>query len=155
MVPWSATRALLAAAVLLIACRPSQSELSRPDLAGTWTAEFRLGSGSQAKSVRGTINLASTPLDQELCPGREADCASVVNGTHAVPFDSLLGRLLSSHVTAGVIQSGEIVFLFGECCDQGEISARGALEGTAVQGQWIETALGPAREGKFVITRLQ
>lgn len=133
------------------ACAPDAHGPGVSDLSGRWKAEFRTRSGAQ--TAHGTVDFRSAPLDAKLCPGRESDCTSMVKGTHGINFAPLLGRRVPADAVAGVDSGGQIILLFGKCCDQGEISAKGAIKDGIIRGQWIETSLGGGREGIFVIER--
>jgi hypothetical protein len=107
------------------------------------------------QSSSGLIRLQSAPLSTDLCPGRESDCKSAAKGSHEIAFDRLLGRSVPPTATAGVIETGEIVFLLGECCDRGEISAHGRLEHDTIRGRWIETFVSGGRRGTFSASRVR
>lgn len=78
----------------------------------------------------------------------------MTTGTHEIEFVRLLGRRVPAPATAGVTENGEIVLMLGDCCDQGEIGARGRLKNDTIRGQWTETSLGGGRQGTFILNRM-
>jgi hypothetical protein len=140
----------LLAVLLCSACVPHQPRSAALDLSGVWLAEFQSRSGAQASS--GTVTLNVVNSDPSLCPDDASDCGSHVRGSHQIDFKPLLDRSVPSIAVAGVDPDGHIIILLGECCDQGEIGARGVLRNGAIRGRWVETFLGGGREGTFTFT---
>jgi hypothetical protein len=98
--------------------------------------------------------LDTARVDDGLCEPGMTDCSrSVAHGRHEISFEALVGHDLRQDVVAGADETDQIIFVFGACCDQGEISARGELKNGAISGRWAETFLGGGREGTFTIRR--
>jgi hypothetical protein len=134
------------------ACGSPERDPADTDLRGEWSAEFRTQPGDIA--VSGMLVLDTARVDDALCEPGRTDCSrSVAHGRHGISFEALVGHDLRRDVVAGADEGDQIVFVFGACCDQGEISARGELKNGAIRGRWAETFLGGGREGTFTIRR--
>jgi hypothetical protein len=138
--------------ILLVACGERGADVSQvPDLSGRWRAEFQLDDG--AKKTVGNLMLASSPLTSERCKFRPEVCKAAVQGTHDVKFEPLLGHSIRFEVSGGPTDDGQILFLLGPCCDQGEVSVRGTLKNGQIRGVWEEVFISGGRAGTLVLTR--
>jgi len=134
------------------ACGSPEPDPADTDLRGTWSVEFRSRSGDAA--VSGMLVLDTARVDDSLCERGMTDCGrSVAHGRHGISFQGLVGHDLRQDVMAGADETDQMIFVFGACCDQGEISARGEMKNGAIRGRWAETFLGGGREGTFTIRR--
>jgi hypothetical protein len=123
------------------------------DLQGNWRMILYLDTQTGQDSVEGVLRL-SRMLPHSACAEAIENCELMVAGQSQIDFQSLLGRSLSDTVVAGATESGDLIFLLGDCCDQGELSARGTPQNDTVRGRWIETSLGPSRGGAFIAARM-
>jgi len=153
----SATSRLFLMVVLMLsqACSEGrQGETAQGGaLVGRWRVQFFPNPGSGG-SVEGAVRLDSVVPGRDQCPPYLGECSSMVRGVSQVGLGPLLGHNLSGEVVAGLDSDGEVVFLFGTCCDRGELSARGRLVNGQIRGRWHETLVGGGRAGTFVLTRI-
>lgn len=153
-------RTLVLGILVWTGCEENKREKVAPaeggDLAGQWEIVLRLEQHRREPLItRGTLLLEPDPVHSPACADEDpVACATAVTGTHNLDLVSMMGYELPSIVDAGLMENGAILIQIGGCCDRGEISALGRLDGEVIRGKWSEGRVSPAREGTFVLRRV-
>ena len=124
----------------------------RPDLSGAWRGRFWFD-GAMTRIASGEVRLRPSPEHGSYCAEDPVACETAVRGTDDISFAAIGHRLENDSAQAAVLSDDEILLLLGPCCDRGEISALGRMDGGKIRGSWEETRIGGGRTGRFELER--
>lgn len=150
----------IAATALCVGCADPgarAAEAVPAHLAGAWELKLNRKAPISATSTGGKVILRSSPAPASDCARMEdsTPCLTAARGTHTLRTGELMGYALSAEADASLIAPDSVLFMIGDCCDQGEISGRGRWKTDRFEGWWMNQRLGgdPVR-GTFTLRRV-
>ena len=118
-------------------------------VAGVWRATFYTAAPDSG-TVVGFVILPQPTCERE--SNMDAGCTTAFRGSTTIDFAPILGHSLTSYAGARIDSAErEVVMGIGPCCDVGELSLRGRIDGNTFRGEWSETfvSVEHAKRGTF------